>query len=184
MVKIKLVTLIGLFALSFAGSVNAVIINLDAYDGTEPDPVKVSLALDAGTYNVNVIGVADGGLYNAWNAWGRTYGCDSSGANCTNGWVNNYTFSSAELGVQTFTDGIIYASSLLALDNAIDSTFTLTSAAVVDFYISDRPYYDNLGGMSLDVTGHMSVPEPSILALLGIGIVGLGFTRSRKPYQS
>lgn len=182
--KMKLLSLTGLFSLCFTGAVNAVIINLDAYDGTDPDPVMVSLALDAGIYDVNVIGVAEGGLYNSWNAWGNTYGCNSSGADCTHGWVNNYTFSSTELGVQTFSDGIRYSSSLLALDHSVNSMFMLTSAAVVDFYIPDSSYSDNLGGMSLDVTEHLSVPEPSILALFCTGIIGLGFARRRMLHQS
>ena len=178
--KMKLLSLMGLFVLSFAGTVNAVIINIDAYDGTDPDPVKISLALDAGTYDVNAVGIADGGLYNSWNAWSKTYGCDSSGTNCTFGWVNDYTFSSAELGEQTSSDSVRYSSSLLALDNSVNSMFMLTSFAVVDFYILDSPYRDNLGGMSLDVMEHISVPEPSILAILATGIIGIGFACRRK----
>lgn len=61
----------------------------------------------AGTYGVTPIGTADGGAYDAWNAWGGLVtDCDASGANCTTGWLNNYSLASDEWGPLLVSDAI------------------------------------------------------------------------------
>ena len=163
--------------LLFSVGANASIINV--FSNVQPNTQTLSLL--AGTYNVNAIGVADGGLYNAWNAWGTTGGCDVNGANCSaGGFLHYYTIEAAELGVVNVGSTSVanrYATSLLALDNASDYSFTLTSAADVNFSIYDN-CCDNLGGVSLDV---VAVPEPVTTGLLGSALFGLiGATRLRK----
>jgi len=171
---------LGLFLTVSSGTAKALIINLDAYDSSASNPVVVSLSLDAGTYNVTPVGIVDGGQYNAWNAWGYVSGCDATTGICSIGWINNYTLSSSELGTQTFSSGVRYQTDLLALQNAVASSFSLSTAQTVNFYIADNPYYDNLGGMSLDVTAVNPVPEPTTALLFGAGLVGLASCRRRK----
>ena len=156
------------------------IIDIDARINTTTNPVTHFFA--AGTYDVTPIGVAAGGAYDAWNAWGFVAGCDSNGENCSNGWINSYSLSAPGLGVpaQTFSDGGRYATPLQALNAAISTQFTIATSGTVNFFITDNPYTDNLGGMSLHVTSQ-PIPEPSTVLLFSTGMVGLiGFARRRR----
>ncbi len=78
----KTVTISTLFILllSFANA-DAAIVNINSKTNGTNNPII--LTLSAGIYNVTPIGIADGGDYNAWNAWGNTSGCDGDGANCS-----------------------------------------------------------------------------------------------------
>lgn len=174
----------GILSLGFVTSFNvsAAIVNINSITDNESNPVSISL--DAGTYEVTPIGVADGGSYNAWNAWngGQVIGCDSNGANCGAGWFHWYYFSSSEFGEISNWDGVIYANSSLALANSISTSFTLTSSAIVNFYVKDGTNgdlaWDNTGGISLNVGS--PVPIPPTLYLFISGLVGLVAINKKK----
>jgi hypothetical protein len=142
------------------------IINLNARTATTANPVV--LTLDTGSYLVTPIGTADGGLYNAWNAWGYV-------SLPRYGWINSYSIASPELGVVSSGDGIKYATAIQALQHAAEVQFILTYAQDVRFYIADSPYSDNTGGMSLLLNSETpSVPAPGaiLLGTIGVGLVG------------
>jgi hypothetical protein len=153
----------------------ASIVNINSLSNNESNPVN--LTLQAGTYDVTPIGTAQGGAFNSWNAWngGQVVGGDANGANCVVGWINNYFIYSQELSELFFSDGIRYKTSLLALDHAVGTTFTLVSDAIVSFYIKDgtngSTAWDNRGGMSLNVTS-TATPIPGAIWLLGSGLFG------------
>ena len=78
----------------------AVVVNLDSRSNDLGNPVD--LLLDPGTYTITPIGTSDGGLYNAWNAWGSTTcvisnGCPRTSPTTVVGWLNVYSFGSANL---------------------------------------------------------------------------------------
>jgi hypothetical protein len=162
--------------------VQAAIININSVINGTGNPIVQFFS--AGDYQVDYIGVADGGMYDAWNAWGNVQGCNANGANCQNGWLNNYSISSSEFSIVQGTD--TYATPALALANGQNSSFVLKGDGNVNFFIGDQPYYDNVGGVSLRVRPISnppvtSVPEPSsILGLLSLGVLGIGAALNRK----
>ena len=124
------------------------IVNLNSRSNDRGHPMRV--LLEAGTHTVVPIGTSDGGIYDAWNAWGHVTGCGPGGRGCRTGWLNSYSISAPSSGVQmTVGSGDRYVSPALALANARATVFTLTDSENVSLFIDDIPLSDNLGGMSL-----------------------------------
>ncbi len=155
--------------LVLVGSVNAyaIIIDINAKTNTMNDPIIHSL--QAGTYKATVIGIADGGEYNAWNPWGNTFG--------NHGWRNAYCISSDQFATIAMWDQINHKDPLDALANAIDATFTLSNGGNINFYIADNNYADNKGGISLNVA---PVPQPSTIFLFTSGLLLVGIHGRKK----
>ena len=164
---VALFTIAGIEALFIPDIARASIININSRTNTTTNPVIEFF--NAGTYEITPIGVADGGAYNAWNAWGYVSLPHS-------GWLNDYSLSSSEFSAFTIKDGVRHATDMLALSNAISTSFTLASDDNVNFFITDnRGYSDNVGGISLSVD---PVPIPGAVWLLGSGLIGLvGFRK-------
>ncbi|MFA5432824.1 MAG: hypothetical protein WC929_04790 [Bacilli bacterium] len=125
------------------------IVNINAKTSTPEKPV--SLELNAGTYHVSVIGVSEGGAYDAWKAWFHKEKKNDKG-DLKFGWINKYSYSSNEFPEVTYFDSIIYETPSLALANAKNSKFILKKKTVVNFYITDSPRIDNTGGISLRIS--------------------------------
>ncbi len=174
-------------------SAHAVIIDLSATTtGDGPNDINNAITFDVletDIITVEVIGTADGGVYNAWNPWGRTAGCNGQGMECGNGWVNNFSyFVNGDTGTATtLTDGDRYLDPLDALANAVNPE-PITGVTSISFFINDNPFTDNDGGISLSVTitpgepGEQptgTVPEPGPLLLIGLGLIALAVRRRR-----
>lgn len=163
----------------FTSPAGATIINIDAFD---PESA-VTLDLGRGDYVIQTIGRDDGGLYDAWNAWGQVLDCDVSGRNCSNGWLTRYVVESDSLG--SFMNGYdpditksLYATPEMALANAVTYKFWLPSTESVMFSIHDPFKSDNIGGISLRIS---QVPEPASFALIALGLFGISLLmRHRK----
>lgn len=193
--KIKWLLLIIPICALYTGNANAYLVNMDAEKNGYSKPVKRTLA--AGTYEI----IPVSGKYDAWTAWdlsnpkhpvcGDTNGCDRSGSGPKIiGWLNSYGFESPYL-VDVTINGLAatpasgdlykvnpemaYPDADSALAHAWSAEFTLTKASTVNFMVLDSNVHDNAGGISLHV-----VPEPSILALMALGLVGIGFSNRKK----
>jgi hypothetical protein len=94
------------------------VVNLNAVTNSLNNPVN--LFLQAATYSVEPIGVSDGGLYNAWNAWGSTTCVTPSGCNLeiptqVTGWLGRYDVSSLGLSSVSVRGVTLSPSSVLPL---------------------------------------------------------------------
>jgi hypothetical protein len=72
----------------------------------------------------------------------------------------------------------MFSSDLLALDNAIGTSFTLTNPGFVEFLNNDSLFSDNISGMSFRVSAVSAIPTPAAFWLFGTALVGfVGFSR-------
>ncbi|MGB3758633.1 MAG: PEP-CTERM sorting domain-containing protein [Rivularia sp. (in: cyanobacteria)] len=157
------------------------IINLDAKQDTNSNPI--SLDLSAGVYSVDYIGMNDGGMYDAWNAWGDgvTEFCNRNGEGCIKGWFNSYRISFNGF-TNMFSGSSVYATASQAMQNAVNTSFSLASDTKVNFFIGDSNYKDNVGGVSLKLSASsQSIPEPtSMLGLLALATVSISTLKCKK----
>jgi len=117
----------------------------------------VVIYFDAGTHVLNPIGVADGGTYDAFSIGPGSAG-DRVGT-----WRWQYSYQSAEIGLVEVNFGYPHDTESEAFAGAVNSSFTLSQGANVEFFIKDGPNgyeysNDNLGGVSLS-----TVPIPPLL---------------------
>ena len=176
------------------GSANAYIINIDAKNHGLSNPV--TLQLYPGTFEI----VPVSAKFDAWTAWdlskdhiGKQICLDSNGCQTADdylGWLNSYSISSPDLENVLINGSsalpasgdrydvnqhMVYADAISALDNAWSATITVTKQGIVEFMVPDISTYDNAGGISLHV-----IPEPSMMALMALGLVGFGFASRKK----
>ena len=100
-----------------AGSASAasVIVDISALGST-----GTTVALSAGTYTVNFIDEAQGGVYGGYSPWSSTSGCDINGMNCTTGFAESLAIDFG-FGTGTFSrqDGFQHGMLPLPGDNRV-----------------------------------------------------------------
>jgi len=96
----KTCMLVGISVFLFVNFASATIININSRSNSSANPVEIFL--EAGTYKVEPIGIAGGGLYDSWIAWANTScnnpnGCPRTSPTTVTGWLNDYEIISPYL---------------------------------------------------------------------------------------
>lgn len=166
-----------------------------------------TVALEAGTWDIDLRTESIPGSPNwiAWNPWGtapNVRGCDSTGANCERGWLNDYRITTSDgTSVGANVPRVAYATPELARNRRSAFEFVLDQAGDVLFSISNGPdilnnYAFNQGGLSLrltlrdapvqpvdpvDPTDPSVIPLPAggVLLLSAFGLMGWASRRRR-----
>lgn len=162
-------------------------VHLDAVVDQRPEGVNGAsggqvFTLGPGIYTVTPFA----GDYIAWKATaGVASGCDASGENCTDGWINQYGIDIGNNGFDFATDVAVFSTgtfetAALALANAASVQFTLDATTdVAAFFLGFDAANngDNQGGMSLRVA---PIPEPTSALLFAFGSLVVGGALKRK----
>lgn len=167
-------------SLSMAGIVlnmhAGTIVNLNATVNGQAAPFganPVNVSLGAGTYTVTPVGIAGGGLYDAWSAFSSNSGCLPDHT-CVAGFETSfdYSYSGGYFNVQS---GLKWDSPTQALAHSVSVTFTLAAGETVSFGLNDCAgcLGDNRGGASVEIVG---TPEP---ATFGTCIAAFAMLASR-----
>lgn len=173
-----------------SGIASAMFINVNAVSNNIFNPVTI-FTNPTDTLYLDVVGTADGGAYDAWSAWAANSGCDQNQPSmCTEGWfwsvgifVNQDTGISGGLGVSgTFADPLDALA--LAKSTYPEGSLSISGWNSYSFFTGEEELgADNRGGVSLRyriVPAEGTVPLPATLALFGLGLAGLGWSRRNK----
>jgi hypothetical protein len=102
------------------------------------------------------------------------WGVDNYASIWLNGWD---TGNSLAFGVAAFNNLSAFAISDYFIDGYNQLTVKVTNGYDTDLKLEPGPMALRLDDLELSAT---AVPEPSIIALFGLGLVGLGFARRRR----
>lgn len=172
-----------------------IIVDLSA-NGTSNISNPVTINFQPGDiFVLTPIGTAGGGAFDAYSFWNANSGCDLNGENCVNGFhwilaaiINGDTNNIGGFGLfgEYFATG---AQALSNVQNALVNSFgnpyfTIDTDQAgftsLGLYITDIDYSDNRGGISFMYEVRSSVPVSGTIALFGLGLAGLGWSRRKK----
>ncbi len=97
-ISATIATSLAMLAAVIATPAAAAIVNVSSANST-----GTTINLAAGTYTVNLAGIADGGTYDGWSPWTFSGGC-TGGMNCTTGYLNAFAIDFGH-GTDSF-DGV------------------------------------------------------------------------------
>ncbi|MCK5000487.1 MAG: hypothetical protein KAS23_13175, partial [Anaerohalosphaera sp.] len=125
---------------------NTITVNLNARSGG-----TVTVNLEPGIYEIKAVS----GNYTAWNPWGTVQSPKPDGT----AWVGWVTTTYMRRGTSGWTTiimdstpkGSVWATAQLALEHSRVETVEVSNPETFQFRISDSAYWDNTGGMSLEV---------------------------------
>lgn len=118
-------------------------INLNAQENNVENPIE--LFLNAGTYEIHVIGTDEGGLYDGWSAWDDTncsesFGCENTIPTTNTGILNSYQVSSPDISYVNI-DGS-YMAPMSAIPTAdMNSSFFFVNSDETYFRVDDGMVY-------------------------------------------
>lgn len=114
--------------IGFASNAFAVTVDIDSRTNNENNAIELSL--DAGTYQVALIGTIDGGSFDAWSAWAVStctdpLGCINTRPTSVTGFLTGYTVLSPNLS-SVMVDGIPLP--IVSVRPAVKGSFFLVAA--------------------------------------------------------
>jgi hypothetical protein len=125
------------------------IFSISATNNSEFPPIYSTL-LKKGKWRLKPIA----GNFKAWNAWsGVVTGCKTP-TGCTKGWMTTYRVWSPDFTNKPHNTIEVISNKCetedIALENAAETDFTLTTESVVSVFILDS-YHDNRGGLTFSL---------------------------------
>jgi len=160
----RLAFVTGIFIVLLVGGVAyATIINIDSGTNSISNPIELSL--DAGAYTIETIGVADGGLFNAWSAWaftncGDTDGCQRTYPTTFTGFLTSYQVNSPNI-VSASVDEVDLSPT--DVPSPLENYFLITPGLTLLFVESGLAYPDALSALSGAQTSIMTLGGPDIV---------------------
>ncbi len=167
------------------------IVNVDASQTS-------SVNLGPGTYDISVIGTAQGGEFNGWDtlsqlcnrtsseAWSDAFGMKVGNASTTYELIGSPTFSSAATALSAYEHGILYKNGVTPTASVDDMVvLTVPKSTTIQFELSS--FDADCGGVSLliDPTLDPSIaPEPSTFGLMALMAAGGIYAARRKFSRS
>lgn len=140
------VTLLLLVPIAFAArSADALIIDIDATLNNISNPLQISLA--AGTYAVTPVGIAGGGVYDAWNPWGTSTcgtpsGCAQTVPTTVVGWKNSYDVISDAITAVSVSGSPLSPISTDPTDTTSNQDYWVSNGSEPDrYHIDDSTVY-------------------------------------------
>jgi len=159
----KTCMLVGISVFLFVNFASATIININSRSNSSANPVEIFL--EAGTYNVEPIGIAAGGLYDSWIAWASAgcnnpNGCPATSPTTVTGWLNNYEIISSSL-----TDVSVNGIDLVPTDTVkpLESCFLVTPKSTLYVVIDGLVFQNPLSALSAALWSEFTLSDSAFV---------------------
>lgn len=147
----------------FVNIAAAAIININSRSNSSANPVEIFL--EAGTYNVEPIGIAGGGLYDSWIAWtssscNNPNGCPRTVPTTVTGWLNNYEIISPYLA-EVSVNGLDLAPT--DTTKPLESYFLVTPGSTLYCVIDGLAFPNPLSALSAALWSEFTLSDSAIV---------------------
>jgi K319L-like, PKD domain len=154
-----------IFAFAFQDSY-ALIVDINAKINNEANPIEAFL--DAGTYQIEVIGTANGGLFNSWSAWSFTtctdpLGCINTRPTTNTGWLSAFQVTSPNI-TSVAVEGTLFSPESVIPTTGPKGSFFVVSPGATLFRVYDGYVYpDELSSLSRSLSSTFTLGAPGVV---------------------